>query len=253
MTTKTPTLSNEQFLDLLDKAQHGDIDARNAIVMANMGLVRMILRRYAKAADRYADDMFQDGIFGLMDSIQAYHPKLSKFSTYASYWIRKYMMRSLTKCRNTIKVPEYVLDLQRKIAKLAPSGETTMSVEQIARALGVTAKAVSYVLKLRKPIDIASAVHKDDSLMACANDQESILVMQETRAALGKAIGRASLSNQELAVTIGCFGLNGTAELSSRALGSKLGLRPACVRASRSRALQKLRLTITSEQEELRA
>jgi len=93
-----PRLSAEQEMELAKRVrQFGDIDARNALVMSNIGLVHLIANQFQRPSLRY-EDLLQEGTIGLIRATETFEPNRSiRFSTYSVYWIRAKIQRLIEK------------------------------------------------------------------------------------------------------------------------------------------------------------
>ena len=91
-------LTSEDEADLASRIQnHGDIDARNTLILANLGLVHLIANQLRRPYIRY-EDLVQEGILGLMRATETFEPGRNiRFSTYSVYWIRAKIQRFLQK------------------------------------------------------------------------------------------------------------------------------------------------------------
>ena len=117
---KRVLLSHEETLELIDKVQHGDEEAKEILISNNLGLVRSVVTKFLNIGyDR--DDLFQLGSIGLMKSIYKFDPKFNvKFSTYAVPMIlgeiKRYLRddgmvkvsRSLKEIAIIAKIPNYL-------------------------------------------------------------------------------------------------------------------------------------------------
>jgi RNA polymerase sigma factor (sigma-70 family) len=101
----------------------GKLAARNALVMANQGLVHKVARRFRKAGVDY-DALVQEGTVGLIRAADKYNPKRGRFSTYATPWIRAHIQRALGQ-GFTVRVPEKRLTKAHK--------QTVVSLDTAAR------------------------------------------------------------------------------------------------------------------------
>lgn len=91
-------LTEEEEIELTKRVQIcADIDARNTLVMANIGLVHLVANQMCRPPLRY-EDLLQEGIIGLMRATQTYEPyRHVRFSTYSVYWIRAKIQRHIQK------------------------------------------------------------------------------------------------------------------------------------------------------------
>lgn len=98
---------SEEHHRLIEKGK----EAKDAMVLANLRLVLHIAKPYVGLSDLSLDDLFQEGVIGLMRAAEKYDHTLGyKFSTYATWWIRQSIMRSLADRGTTIRLPVHVYD-----------------------------------------------------------------------------------------------------------------------------------------------
>lgn len=139
--------------DLALRIKAGDSAARDDLVLANLRLVHHIVRDYPKSAVPH-EDLVQEGNIGLIRAAQNFDPESHpvRFATYATFWIRAYIQRSLGEGCSLIRFPEYARLLRARYLKLArelrrgqranPTSELTpeLDTEDLARRLGVPKK-----------------------------------------------------------------------------------------------------------------
>lgn len=107
---KTPLLEQSQELELLHKAQDGDVKARDTIVKHNLKLVVDIAKKYTKRGLPFMD-LVQEGNMGLVHAIDKFNFNFKcRFSTYATGWIKCYMLRGLSDTSHLIRLPRSVID-----------------------------------------------------------------------------------------------------------------------------------------------
>lgn len=104
-------LTPEGERTLARRVQRGDEEARQRLIEANLRLVVYIAKRYARRGDPdFLLDLIQEGNLGLFRAVERFDPERgTRFSTYASYWIRQAIQRALAKER-TIRLPEHVME-----------------------------------------------------------------------------------------------------------------------------------------------
>lgn len=112
-----PLLTAEQEVDLSKKAQKGDEHARKAMIRANLRLVINIAKRYMYLGTPFLD-LIEEGNLGLMKAVDKFNPKKGfRFSTYAAWWIKQSITRSLSEQGKMIRVPVYMNELIAKWKK----------------------------------------------------------------------------------------------------------------------------------------
>src|SRR5439155_5942595 len=89
-------LALEEEIELATRVQtSGDIDARNTLVMSNIGLVHLVANQFCRPPLRY-DDLVQEGTMGLIRATETFEPNRGiRFSTYSVYWIRAKIQRMI--------------------------------------------------------------------------------------------------------------------------------------------------------------
>lgn len=102
---------------LVDRIQSGDIDARNELVMKNMGLVYKLANQFAKYTNLPKDDLISAGTVGLIEAASRFNPGKAKFSTYATHWIRKEMIQGYREAKSITYIPPYIFVLMSKQKK----------------------------------------------------------------------------------------------------------------------------------------
>ena len=105
-----PYYDKESEYIYIEQAQHGDIDARNKIIEGNLKLVISVAKRYLNKGLSF-EDLIQEGNFGLAKAIEKFDFNMEcKFSTYAVWWIRQNIIRSLENKSNIIRLPVYLIE-----------------------------------------------------------------------------------------------------------------------------------------------
>ena len=110
-----PMLSREQEMDLTEKAGNGDLEARAKLVEANLRLVVSIAKKYSNSGMELLD-LIQEGNMGLMKAAEKFEYKRGhKFSTYATWWIRQGITRSIADTGRTIRLPVHMVETINKM------------------------------------------------------------------------------------------------------------------------------------------
>ena len=124
---------------LAKRIEQGDDQARDRMVRANLRLVVNIARGYV-GKGLALQDLIEEGNLGLLRAVQGFDPEVgTRFSTYASYWIKQSIKRALVNTAKPIRIPAYMVELlckwRRMSADLQDSLGRPPTVEEIARAL----------------------------------------------------------------------------------------------------------------------
>ena len=147
--TSLLTASDEQ--QLATAIGNGDLRARDRMVRANLRLVVNIARGYT-GKGLSLQDLIEEGNLGLLRAVEGFDPAVgTRFSTYASYWIKQSIKRALINTAKTIRIPAYMVELlskwRRATARLAEELGRTPTPEEIARVLGLPKKKLPIITK----------------------------------------------------------------------------------------------------------
>ena len=120
---ETSLLSAREEKELARRIAQGDVAARDRMVRANLRLVVNIARGYS-GKGLPLQDLIEEGNLGLLRAVEGFDPDMdTRFSTYASYWIKQSIKRALINSAKTIRIPAYMVELlskwRRATAKLS--------------------------------------------------------------------------------------------------------------------------------------
>ena len=112
-----PLLTREEEIDLAQRIERGDLEAKERLVNSNLRLVISNARKY-DGFDLSLLDLIQEGILGLIRAAEKFdYRKGFKFSTYATFWIREAIQRAIANRARTIRIPVHIGQLERKIGR----------------------------------------------------------------------------------------------------------------------------------------
>jgi RNA polymerase primary sigma factor len=155
---KSPAETNR----LVRLTQKGDIEAKHDLILANQGLVIKIARGYLGQGFQFSD-LIQEGNIGLHRATEKFDPDLGyAFSTYATWWIRQAISRSLDQKARTIDIPVNVIQSIRKIRKTKKELTQTLnglepSADDVAAELGLS---VNEVIELENLPTVSASLDK---------------------------------------------------------------------------------------------
>jgi RNA polymerase primary sigma factor len=162
-------LSRESELHLINQIRSGSKTARSDLLKANLRLIRAVAKKYSNRHFTESD-LVQEGSIGLLQAVEKYNPDMGcKFSTYAYWWIRQTITRSIQENGNTIRLPVHIIELTSKIRKikklLAKSDIVSNSgPEEIADFLEIPSERIVQILSISKdPMSLSMPVGEDDS------------------------------------------------------------------------------------------
>ena len=249
-------LTFEQERELLKRAQTGDIEARNELMMHNMRLVKSIAGHYT-CAGLDSDDLISIGSMGLIPAIEKFDlTSTHKFSTYATYWIKQAIRREIINQNRAVRIPANVQETYNKIRKATEALRQALGHEptkhQVAKAVGMTAKEVEEITSFFiEPISTDTTLTDEDEttvgdLIADENSIDPIDAVYSVELKTMVSAVLDTLPEKEREVIKLRFGIDGHPQRSLEEVGAILGYSREWIRRIEERALIKLRNPIRS-------
>ena len=149
-----PLLTHEDEKNLSRRIKKGDSRAKKKMIQANLRLVVNIAKKY-----RYTGvpmlDLIEEGNIGLMKAVKKYdHKRGYRFSTYAAWWIKQYIMRAIANQGKTIRIPVYMVETivkyKKAIEALRHKLKRTPALAEVAKAMNISMKKATEVAKAIK-------------------------------------------------------------------------------------------------------
>jgi RNA polymerase primary sigma factor len=160
---KRRLLTAEEEVDLAKRIERGELDAKQRMVESNLRLVVSIAKNYRNQGLPFLD-LIQEGTLGLVRAAEKFDYRRGfKFSTYATWWIRQAIARSLADKARTIRIPVHVVEKLNRIGR-AERGLVTVfgrepTAEEIAEVTGIDAEEVDSIKRsARAPISLEKPV-----------------------------------------------------------------------------------------------
>ena len=244
-------LTAEEEKELFRKyTEEGDMNARNEIIECNMNLVRSVAYDH-RTEGVEVDDLISDGYIGLMTAVDKFDYTLGyKFSTYAMWWIRQAVNRSIADNSRTIRLPVHVHEKVVKINRFTREFEEEFSrkptAEEISKGIGMSAKDIeTYLSSSGKIISLQDKVGEDgaevmDFIECEGASPEEVSELEDRDSRLRNAVNTC-LTDKERFVIVKRFGMFGSETLTLVKVGELLGLTRERVRQIECDALRKLK------------
>ncbi len=229
--------------------------ARQRLIESNLRLVVSIAARYRNRGLPFGD-LIQEGNLGLFKAVDRFDPERGfRFSTYATWWIRQAITRSIAERSRVVRLPVHLHELLGGIARttalLQQQFQRDPNVEEIAAELGVTPIQIrSALASNNEPASIEAEFTSEGGSLADVIPDDSIPSVEasfevaEQQETIATAIER--LAPREQAVLQLRFGLDGSAPRTLAEIGRSLGLSKERARQIEEVALRKLRLDLNS-------
>jgi len=248
---ETPLLKADEEKALAYRIEQGDAAARDQMVRANLRLVVNIARSYS-GKGLPLQDLIAEGNLGLMRAAEGFDPTMNtRFSTYASYWIKQSIKRAVINTAKPIRIPAYMADLmtkwRRATLQLQEKLGRTPSHEEIAKNLSLSAKKLKIIQKAIRIYNSAPTSCDGETGLSI----EEICMDESIHTPIAQ-IGQAEdvqevlhllnqLEEREATVLKMRFGLTGDDPKTLKEIGDRLGLTRERVRQIELEALGKLR------------
>jgi RNA polymerase primary sigma factor len=255
---ETPLLTAQQERELARKIQLGDVQARDHMVRANLRLVVNIARSYPSRG-LSLEDLIAEGNMGLLRAVEDFDPDMNtRFSTYASYWIKQSIKRGLINTAKTIRFPAYMVELlskwRRASARLQDELGRPPTEEEIAKSLELSKKKLAII---KKALRIHNAMPQQSEQAEGGWSLDEAFVSTEAKTPEDRFIEADDLRHvmgllenmdeRESTVLRLRYGLDGEDPMTLKEIGERLGLTRERVRQIESEALGKLGEHMQSE------
>ena len=257
--SKYKLLTAEEEVELAQRIERGDLEAKERMINANLRLVVSQARRF-QGQGLPMGDLVQEGMLGLIRAVEKFDwRKGFKFSTYAVLWIKQSIQRGLANSGSTIRIPVHIGQRERKVKKhereLAVQLGREPTVEELVQSTGLPEDQVRESLELTKHLaSLDQGVGEDgetplgDLLASERPEPEEEVVNALGDATVREVVGR--LPEEERDVIALRFGLLGDEPASTREAGTRLGLTAKDTERLEEQALR--RLAESGELQELR-
>src|SRR4051794_14798466 len=244
-----PLLTAAEEIELAQRIERGDLDAKDRMITSNLRLVIHVARGYRGQGLPF-HDLIQEGIVGLIRAAEKFDwRKGFKFSTYATLWIRQAIQRGLANTGRSIRLPAHVGQRERKVARAERDLTTRLgrepTLEELAEAVELEVEEVAdvrtlsdVVASLDQPLSDGAETSMGDLMASEVASPEEQAIDESVTSEIEDAL--SSLGDRERAVVELRYGLRGGAALSLRDAGKQLGISPERTRQIEEQALRRL-------------
>ncbi len=254
-------ISVTEFKKLVSRVQKGEKESRIAkkeMVEANLRLVISIAKKYTNRGLQFLD-LIQEGNIGLMKAVDKFEYRRGyKFSTYATWWIRQAITRSIADQARTIRIPVHMIETINKIVRtqrliLSEFGREA-TPEELAKKLRMPLDKVRKVLKISKePVSLEKPVgdEEDSSLGDFIEDTKALAPLEQAiKSNLGEATTKilSTLTPREERVLRMRFGVGMNTDHTLEEVGLQFSVTRERIRQIEAKALRKLKHPSRSKQ-----
>lgn len=246
----TPLLTREQERDLSVRIKSGDMEARDLLIRSNLRFVVNIARQHQGRGIPLAD-LIEDGNMGLIRAAEGYDVSYgTRFSTYASFWIKQSIKRGIQNTSRMVRVPTHMIELMREYGKakaaLTIPGLPEPTEDQIAKKAGIKKKQLKILKKAQELSQLMTDGDgdKDLKLDDLAVDESVKLYSADEVEILLKFVDK--LPPQEGDVIRMRFGMD-CDELTLKEIGEIMGVTRERIRQIEAKALERLTAWINGD------
>ncbi len=255
---ETSLLTAAEEKELSYQIAEGNKESRDRMVRANLRLVVNIARAYT-GKGLPLQDLIEEGNLGLLRAVEGFDPEMNtRFSTYASYWIKQSIKRALVNSAKTIRIPAYMVELltkwRRATAQLHDLLNRTPTADEVAAELGLPAKKLAIV---KKAIQLYNSTPQSDqtesgwSLGEMVADErtkrpEVELIENDNLVHVFSMLD--NMDQREATILRLRFGLDDSEPKTLKEIGETLGLTRERVRQIENEALKKLAKSLIGDE-----
>ncbi|MDP3730874.1 MAG: sigma-70 family RNA polymerase sigma factor [Candidatus Omnitrophota bacterium] len=253
-------LTAEEEVSLAKKIKRGDKLARAKMIQSNLRLVINIAKRYSGLGVSILD-LIEEGNMGLMKAVEKFNYKRGyRFSTYAAWWIRQYISRSIANQGKTVRIPVYITEMMSRFKKttehLTSALKRKPRLAEISKKMRLPMKRVRLLHKMMTGISSLNApigeegttefmnLIEDESIISAVDGLSNFLMQERIKGLLEK------MSKRERKILSLRFGLKDGVPHTLRDTAKHFGITRERVRQIESAAMKKIREMMIQQEKE---
>ena len=249
--TRVPYSLFKRLYYVIKKAEREELETKKEMIKANLRLVISIAKRYTNRGLQFLD-LIQEGNIGLMKAVDKFEYRRGyKFSTYATWWIRQAITRTIADQARTIRIPVHMIETINKLVRMFKQLMSELgrepTHEELAEKLAMPVEKVRKIMKVAKdPISLETPIgdEEDSHLGDFIEDKHTIIpieaaIQSNLKSATNKVL--SSLTPREEKVLRMRFGIGMQSDYTLEEVGKQFSVTRERIRQIEAKALRKLK------------